>query len=132
MSEYRSISKSVIAQEGADIATLNTIFHLAESSGFVKSVKVRCFTAPDGGDKQYTVDVQKRPAASAVWTTILSAVLTFVDADANNTTKEAAITAAAQQFAENDAFRVVVTASGTTGSQGQGLAVDIDIVEKVD
>ena len=59
-------------------------------------------------------------AAGGAFATVLSAVLTFSSTDSDRGTESGVVSSAA--YNSGDTFRVVVTASGSTGSQGDGMA----------
>jgi hypothetical protein len=110
-------------KNAADVASETIMRYIAGAAGEVVSVVARVTTAPTGGDKQFTVKVQKAANASGSWTDILTAPITFAAGDANDTLKVGTLTGAT--YNGTDALRIVITASGTTGSQGQGLEVMI-------
>lgn len=115
--------------DGGDVASATQKLRLARGAGTLVAVEVRPTTAPTGGDKQYTVDVQKASNGSASWSSLLNAALAIDATDANET-KAAATLAATPTYAAGDALRIVVTASGSTGSQGQGFVVLIALEEQ--
>lgn len=113
---------------GADVASVTQVLHVARADVEVVSVEVRPSTVPAGGDKQYTVDVQKAVDGSNTWTSILSSVVTISSADTEHTVQTAVLDGV-PALEDGDALRIVVTASGSTGSQGQGLNVTINVDE---
>lgn len=110
---------------GADVASATEVLHVARADGELLSIEARVTIAPTGGDKQFTVDVQKADDASGSWASVLSAVLTFDAGTSADDTLKTAILDGAQTLLDGQALRVVVAASGSTGSQGQGLCVAI-------
>lgn len=108
-----------IQKAGSDVVSETKALHLTHGGGDLLLFRVRVETAPTGGDKAFTVDMQKAVEGSVSWTTVLSAVVTVDSTDANGTTDEGTISAV--PYNATDAFRIVVTASGSTGAQGQGL-----------
>ena len=108
--------------DGANVVSETKLLRVCQGAGALLSVHVRPTTAPVGGDKKFTVDVQKAADGSAVWTSLLSAPLQIAAGDANNTIK-AAVLAGSVATALGEAIRIVITASGATGSQGQGVQV---------
>lgn len=125
--QHRHVVRSTQAN-GADVASSTELLHIAKAAGTVRSVEVRVTTAPTGGDKQFTVDVQKASDGSGSWTSLLTGVIT-VDSGEADDTKIAGTLVASPSFVEGDAVRVVVAASGSTGSQGQGVAVVVNLDE---
>lgn len=122
-------SKSYVQDGGADIVDATKLIHLARAAGSIKSIKARVTTAPTGGDKQFTVDVQKAADASGVWTSLMTGVITFAAAGSANDTLKTGVLIATPTFTAGSAIRVVIDASGATGSQGQGLIVEVNIDE---
>jgi len=108
--------------DGVDVATASVLLRLCRGAGKLLDFQVRPTTAPTGGDKKYTVDLQKAADASAVYSTLLDAPIT-VDNTSVNETKQQATLIASPVTAAGDAIKVIVTASGSTGSQGQGVIV---------
>lgn len=117
-----------VQASGADVAAATQIVHCVRGANgaTLLEVAVTLDTAPTGGNKQFTVDVQKGNSAGA-FATVLSAVVTIDNTKANRTTYTGTITTSA--FAQHDICRVVVTPSGSTGSQGQGVSVSCKFKE---
>ena len=113
---------------GTDVVSETRVLRICKGAGTFKGVKVRPTTAPTGGDKAFTVDVQTAADASGSWTSILTAVVTVNSSSANNTLQNGTLNGTPVTIADK-AIRIVVTASGSTGSQGQGVAVSIHYEE---
>lgn len=113
---------------GTDVASETRVLRVCKGAGTFKGVKVRPTTAPTGGDKAFTVDVQTAADASGSWTSILTAVVTVNSSSANNTLQNGTLNGTPVTIADK-AIRIVVAASGSTGSQGQGVAVSIHYEE---
>ncbi len=111
--------------DGSDVVTATQLLHVCRAAGMVVDVEARVTTAPTGGDKQFTVDIQKAVDGGS-FSTILSAVLTFGGSD---NTLQTATLSGTPTLADGDALRVVITASGSSGSQGQGVVVTVNIDE---
>lgn len=109
---------------GTDVVTESVIKHIAANAGSVKSVRVRPATAPTGGDKQFTVNVQKAASGSGTWTSVLDSVITVDSSSVDNTNQDGTLVSD-PSYAAGDSLRVVITASGSTGSQGQGVDVQL-------
>jgi hypothetical protein len=116
----KTYSQSIDAVVAADTGT---IIHIAHNTGSVEAVRVGCDTAPTGGDLAYTVDVQKSTAGGA-WATILAGVVTIDSSDADRTVDIGSISGTVSLIA-GDMIRVVVAVSGSTGTQGSGVCVDV-------
>jgi hypothetical protein len=113
---------------GVNVVSATQLVHVARAAGELKSVITRIVTAPNAGDLKYTIDVQKAASGSGSWTTLLTAVIDIADADTDNTVDTATLIASPTLVA-GDAVRVVVTVSGSTGTQGQGFVITIEINE---
>lgn len=111
---------------GADIATATIPLFIARKAGSILAIEVAAHTAPTGGDKQFTVDLQAGNQSTA-FATVLSAVVTYSSTQADREVEVGTISTPALAIA--DQLRLVVTASGSTGSQGQGLAITVTVDE---
>lgn len=108
--------------DGSDVVSETILTRVCRAAGTLVAIEARVTTAPTGGDKQFTVDIQKASDGSGSWSTLLTGVITFASGDSGNT-KKAGTAIGTPTTAAGDALRIVVTASGSTGSQGQGLVV---------
>lgn len=113
---------------GTSVASETRVLRICKGAGTFKGVKVRPTTAPTGGDRAFTVDVQKAADASGSWTSILSSVVTVNSSSADNTVQNGTLNGTPTTAADN-AIRIVVTTSGSTGTQGLGVAVSIHYEE---
>lgn len=113
---------------GGDVVNATKVIHVCRGAGQIKSIVVRPLTVPAGGDKNYTIDVKKASNGSAVFATLLNAVIT-VNSSSVNQTKQTGALIGTPTVAADDAIQVVVTTGGTTGSQGQGFVVTVNIEE---
>ena len=111
---------------GTDVVTETRILFIARAAGVWNSIEVFPAVAPTGGDKQFTVDVQKSSGGGA-FATILSGVVTVNSSSADRTQQNAGINTTA--IADGDVFEVIVTASGSTGTQGKDVSVTLDYDE---
>ena len=107
--------------DGTNVTAISEIVHLAQAAGTVTAVEIATGdTAPNGGDLKWTVDVNRSTAAGA-FATILSAAK---DASGTARTVVAASRDAAKvDYIDGDLLQIVVTVSGSTGTQGQGGCV---------
>jgi len=114
--------------DGADVVTETQILGIMYKAGSLVAVRVVPTTAPDtSAGKQYTVDIQKSTAAGA-FATVLSSVVT-VDDSSTDLTVQAAVLSGSNTHIAGDVYRAVITASGSSGNQGQGLGVTAIIEE---
>ncbi len=97
------------------------------SSSEVVAVKAAITGAvATGADRSVTIDLQKGNVATG-FASILTSTLQFVSTDALRAVKQAAI--ANPNLAVGDILRLVVTVSGTAGSQAKGLIVSVTLRE---
>lgn len=111
---------------GTDVVSATIPLYLAYKGVTVLGVEAMAIAAPTGGDKKFTIDVKKSTAGGAA-ATILTAVLDF--ASKTNLTAYAATLSGTPTMIATDMLEVVIAASGSTGSQGQGLVVNIYVAE---
>lgn len=112
---------------GVDVASETKLLHGQRgASSLIADIRIFVDTAPTGGDKQFTVDLQKADSSND-WASILQEEVTIdsTRADGDEITPSLNDT----DFAADDLFRVVVTASGSTGSQGQGFQLSVFLDE---
>jgi hypothetical protein len=107
---------------GTAVVTSTEVIHVAKAAGTVAALRIGVVTAPTGGNKQFTVDVKKSTGAGA-FTSILSAAYAVDNTKANLTTYSGVIGTAT--YAAGDIFEIVVTASGSTGTQGWGVCANV-------
>lgn len=110
-SDYSQAIASVVASE-------TKVIRSSYATGSVKAFIVSVDTAPTGGDKAFTVDLQKSTGAGA-YASVLSAVITINSSSTAKTAYSATISSAS--YSANDLFKVIVTTSGSTGTQGYGV-----------
>ena len=116
---------------GADVATQTEDVHIVHGlTGTVVGVDVACSTAPTGGDKAFTVNVHKGNQSTA-FATILTGNISYSSSQANRQVVSGTLVGS-PTLADGDTLRVIVTTSGSTGSQGQGLVVAITLREDAD
>jgi hypothetical protein len=107
--------------DGADVASKTTKIHLARGAGTVLEFAIETTIAPAGNgcNKQFTVDLQKSTAGGA-FSSLLNTPL-VIDSTKTALTKYLAVLATTPTYAANDILQEVVTASGNTGNQAQGM-----------
>jgi hypothetical protein len=113
--------------QAGDVVTARHIIHVCKFAATIEYVQVCIDDAPTGGDKQYTVDV-RRSTGGGAWTTVLSAVVTVNSSSGNRTV--VLPTVSVINLAAGDLLAAVVTASGSTGTQGRGLCVIAAVAER--
>lgn len=131
---YLKLTHMVMADyaqdSGADVATKTNVIYACRSTlgATVFDVAVIIDTAPTGGDKAYTVDV-KRSTGGGAFATILTGVVTVNNSSTTRSVNVASISGTTCTLVQGDILNVVVTTSGSTGSQGQGVRVVARIAE---
>ena len=114
--------------DGSDVVSEKLPIHTVRGvNGSVIELEVIVVAPPSGGDKQFTVDLTIANQASPTPVSILSAPITVDSAKAAFEVLTATISSAA--LLSGDTLQVEVTASGTTGNQGQGVVVTTNIRE---
>lgn len=120
--------------DGSDIvAAIVPIYIMRGLTGIAIECEVVCIDAPEGGDKHFTVDLQKANEGSPAPTTILDAILDSDTygagaAEAVDCEVGTAIIDTPALVAE-DTLLIAVAVAGATGNQGQGLIVTVTIRE---
>lgn len=110
---------------GSDVVSQSMKVYTAPYDGTLTRVIVTPDTGPaGGGDKKFTVDVQKVTPGGA-YATVLTGVVDIGNGHANNTPEEGGISGSADDYTANDSFKVIIAASGSTGTQAQGLNVTL-------
>ena len=112
---------------GTDVAAETRIIHTFRNAATIVAVEVVPHTAPTGGDKAFTVDLQKGNASTA-FATMLSSPVTVNSSSAARTIQTGALASSAA--ADGDSLQIVVAVSGSTGSQGQGFSVTVWVREE--
>lgn len=118
-------SKLIQQDPGTDVVDKTSYIHIARAAGTLVKLRVRPIAKPTGGDKQFTVDIKKVPSGTAVsaGTSLLTTPLVISSADIDNTNKDGSL-AVTPTYAAGDMLAIIVDASGSTGSQGQGVAIE--------
>ena len=111
---------------GSDVVVATFPIHTCYKDGTLVAVEVTPLVAPTGGDKAFTVDVQKGNQAGA-FATVLSSVVTINNTKADRQVVAGSLSTTA--LADGDTLEVVIAVSGTTGSQGQGALITVTIQE---
>lgn len=114
--------------DGADVTSETKMVHYAYKASTILAGYAIIDAAPlySTGDKEVTVDV-KKSTGGAAYATILTTTLT-IDADSDEKVP-LSLTIDDDELAAEDVLEVVVTASGSSGVQAQGLAVVLIVVE---
>lgn len=112
----------------AVLALANMPIHYFRNSGKVLAINVVPFTAPTGGDLAYTVDLKKGNQATPV-ATILSSVVTINSSDADRQANAGTLSSSPTTCAAGDFLSLTVALTGSTGTQGQGYVITVDVEE---
>ncbi len=113
---------------GADVVAESKVVHVVHGTpsdpaeSVISGVNVVASSAPTGGDKVLTVDIQVGNESTG-YSTVLSAPIAYGQAQVNREVVAGVISAG--QIAQGDSILVVVATSGSSGSQAQGLNVTI-------
>lgn len=116
-----------IQADGSDVAAAIVPVHIVRgTSATIEDIEVVCVDSPSGGDKAFTVDLQYGNASTAL-SSVLSSAITY---DSSKSDLEVASgTLSTTSLSAADTLVVVVAVSGSTGSQGQGLIVNVALTE---
>lgn len=112
---------AVTTGDGVPIYTCNKAL-----GATLKAVTVVCPDAPSGGDLAFQVDIHKADVAAGA-ATILTGTIPYSTTQSDYEQEVGVIDTAA--IDDGDTLLVVVTVSGSTGVQGQGLIVQLEIEE---
>ena len=113
---------------GADIVDATVNLHTFVFGGAVTGIVITASTAPDGGNKLFTVDLKKGNQGGA-FASILTAPVQMDDAHANRQVITGVLSSSPTVCSAGDTLQLVVDAQGSTGSQGQGLIVTVFVLE---
>lgn len=111
---------------GSAVVAVTFPVHTFYRDGTLIAVEVTPLVAPTGGDKAFTVDVQKGNQAGA-FATVLSSLVTINNTKADRQVVAGSLSSTA--MADGDTLEVIIAVSGTTGTQGLGVLVTITIQE---
>ena len=109
---------------GTDVTALSQCVHIAGGAGTVTAVEITPDVAPSGGDLKWTVDVH-RSTSGGSFGTVLSSTKDVSHGSANRTPVVASLDSTKVDYVDNDVLQIIVTVSGSTGSQGQGGIVKV-------
>jgi hypothetical protein len=107
-------------KDGTDVVSETILKYVARFAGTLKRFTVRPRVAPTGGDKQFTVDIQRASNGSNTWVSLLTTPVVMSSADVSDTLNDGTLVAS-PVYSIDDGIRIVITATGSTGSQGQGF-----------
>lgn len=112
----------------AVLALANMPIHYFRNAGKVLAITVVPYTAPTGGDLAYTVDLKKGNQATPV-ASILTGVITINSSDADRQANAGTLSSSPTTCAAGDFLSITVALTGSTGTQGQGYTITVDIEE---
>jgi len=109
---------------GTDVVAKTEHAFTAKFAGIITHVEASTSTAPTGGDQKVTVDVQKATAGGA-FATILTSTFDVDTGEVDRVATAGTLDATEDDYVAGDLFQTVVTVSGSTGSQAQGLSITL-------
>lgn len=124
LAEYRvpdGTTVAVTSGDGVPIYTCNKT-----EGATLKAVTVVCPDAPSGGDLAFQVDIYKADVAAAA-ATVLSGTISYSSTQSDYEQEVGTISNAT--IDDGDTYLARVTVSGSSGIQGQGLLVQVEIEE---
>lgn len=117
--------------DGSDVVAVIVPVHIVRgNTATIKDIEVVCVDAPSGGDKALAVDLKKANEGSPAPASVLSSAIAYSATQSDCEVEPGTISSAS--LADGDTLLVVVTVSGSTGTQGQGLVVTVTIREDAD
>lgn len=114
--------------DGSDVAAATVPIGIMRAAGTIKAVEAVCIDAPEGGDKGFEVDVQKAANGVAA-ATVLTGTIDWDSGIQSDYEVQDGTVASAGAIAADYTLVVVITVSGSTGNQGQGLQVTVRVRE---
>lgn len=117
--QYIVADGTAVAATSGDGVPIHTVYG---ATATIVAVEVVCPDAPSGGDLTFTVDVGSASSGTA-YTTILSSVITYPNATTDYTARPG--TLAVTSLVAEETLMVKVAVSGSTGTQGDGLIVNV-------
>lgn len=128
-----SVEHEQILRYGQPSATdaVSATQHLGNTfaSGTIHEIAIALDAAPVGGNKLFTVDVQKGSQASGFASVLASG--TPITIDTTRADRQVVfVTPTVTAFNRGDEFRAVIAASGSTGTQGRGFSVNVKLRER--
>lgn len=114
-------------QAAGTAATSETrLVHICQGAGLPVAVRAVAAVAPTGGDKQVSIDV-KRSTGGAAFATILTAPIVLDSSCVDRTPVLGLLDSVT--LAAGDVIEIAMTVSGATGSQAQGVCIELFIAE---
>lgn len=114
---------------GSSVVDLTELAHIFAFAGKITGVQVVPIVAPDGGDRQFTVDVLLGNQGGA-YATILTTPIVVSDSHANRQVLSGVLAVNPTVCSAGDSVQVVWDASGSTGTQGLGAVATIFVEEE--
>lgn len=118
-------------KDGTDVVSETVLLHICRAPAEIVQLDVRPTVVPAGGDKQYTIDIEKDADGAGAWSSLLDAEV-VVDSGETDDTLIIGDLIADPSLNAGDAIRIVITASGSTGTQGQGFVAVLNLDEQPD
>ena len=114
--------------DGSDVAAAIVPIGIMRAAGTIVAVEAVCIDAPEGGDKGFEVDVQKAADGVAAATVLTGTIDWNSGIESDYEVKNGTV-ASAGAIAADYTLVAVITVSGSTGNQGQGLQVTVRVRE---
>lgn len=117
--------------DGSDVVAAIVPVHIVRgSTAEIIDIEVACVDAPSGGDKAFTVDLKKANEGTPAPASVLTGVISYSSTQSDCEVEAGVISS--EDLADGDTLLVVVAVSGSTGVQGQGLIVTVNVREDAD
>lgn len=116
--------------DGSDVVAAIVPVHVVQgTTATIVAIEAVCIDAPSGGDEVISVDLKKCNEASPSPATVLTGTIDISVAESVADCEVVAGTIASASLVDGDTLVVDVAVSGSTGTQGQGLAVVVTLRE---
>lgn len=124
---HHQFSVKCFQEPGTDVVAQTAVVHVARKAGTIVAVQAAAVTAPAGGDKKTTIDLEVSTGGGA-FASVLSAAFDIPNGGDDLTAYSGTISSAS--YAAGDLIEIVVTVSGSTGTQADGLVVTVTLAEE--
>ena len=114
---------------GTDVTAATVPIHIVSGqTATIESLSIMPLAAPSGGNKQITVDLKKSTGGGA-YTSVLSGGTAYAITTSATSLAVYTATVATTALVVGDTLELVVTPSGSTGTQCQGLVCTVRLSE---
>ncbi len=114
--------------DGSDVVSVIVPVYLCRGvTATIIDIEVSCIDSPSGGDKKFTVDLKIADEGTPAPATVLSAVIDYANGTGDCEVLVGTISSVG--LVAGDMLILEITVSGSTGAQGQGVVVSVNVRE---